>query len=319
MRVLITGAAGFIGSQLAAELLDRGHQVHGIDSFTSAYPSRLKHHNLDTIRGAEGFTFDEADLRDVGLERFVDPADAVFHLAAIAGVRASWESGFRDYVDHNILVTQRLLEAARHTSRPRFVYASSSSVYGNAERYPVQEEDPKRPHSPYGVSKLSAELLCDTYAEAFDLHTVSLRYFSVYGPRQRPDMGVHRIIEAALMGTVFEVFGDGEQVRDMTYVGDAVEATIMAAQSSVPSGTVMNIAGGSQVSVKELLDLVGSIAGATIDVQYVAARPGDVERTGGDIRRAQETLGWNPRMSLEEGLERQVEWHREVRPSTLSH
>lgn len=318
MRVLVTGVAGFIGSQLAARLLEEGHDVHGVDAFTSAYPSRLKHHNLDALRNRRRFKFDEADIRDVGLEPLLDPVDVVFHLSAIAGVRASWRRGFRDYVEHNILATQRLLEAARHTSRPRIVYASSSSVYGNADRYPVQEDDPKQPLSPYGVSKLSAEHLCETYAEAFNLQVVTLRYFSVYGPRQRPDMGVHRIIEAALSGATFTVFGDGNQVRDMTYVGDVVNATIRAAEASVPAGTVVNVAGGSQVSLKELITLIGEIAGAAVNVEHTPAQPGDVNRTDGDTTKAREILGWEPKTRLDEGLSEQIEWHREAEPALMS-
>lgn len=318
MRALVTGVAGFIGSQLAAELLDRGHEVQGLDAFTSAYPSRLKHHNLDRLRGREGFIFAEADIREIGLEPFVESVDVVFHLAAIAGVRASWRQGFRDYVEHNILATQRLLEAARHTSRPRIVYASSSSIYGNSERYPVHEGDRKRPHSPYGVSKLAAENLCDTYADAFGIHTVSLRYFSVYGPQQRPDMGVHRIVEAALTGTKFDIYGDGHQVRDMTYVDDVVTASILAASADVPAGLALNIAGGSQVSLKELIQRIGELAGAEVKVEFLPAQHGDVERTDGDTGRAQRMLGWQPRTSLVGGLAAQIAWHREVRPTAFS-
>jgi UDP-glucuronate 4-epimerase len=315
MRALVTGVAGFIGSQLAAAVLDRGDEVIGIDSFTSAYPSRLKHHNLDTIRGREGFAFTEADLREVGLESYTEAVDVIFHLAAVAGVRASWARGFRDYVEHNILVTQRILEAARHTSMPRVVYASSSSIYGDAERYPVHEDDAKRPHSPYGVSKLSAEQLCDTYADAFGLPTVSLRYFSVYGPRQRPDMGVHRIVEAALRGEAFTVFGDGNQVRDMTYVGDVVEATIRAADPDVPAGAVMNIAGGSEVTLNQLVQMVATVAEADVEIHHSTTEVGDVTRTSGDTSRARDLLGWQPRTGIEEGIRRQVAWHREVKPS----
>lgn len=316
MRALVTGVAGFIGSQLARALLRRGYRVDGIDAFTDAYPSRLKRLNLDELVQQDAFSFHEADLRDVGLEQYTEPVEVVFHLAAIAGVRASWERGFRDYVENNILATQRLLEAARHTSRPRIVYASSSSIYGNAPRYPVHEGDPKRPHSPYGVSKLAGEHLCDTYADAFGLHTVSLRYFSVYGPRQRPDMGVHRMIEAALHGHTFRVFGDGTQVRDMTFVEDVVEATVLAGERDVVAGAVMNIAGGSEISVNDLLALVGRAAQRPVDTVHVEARAGDVERTGGDTGQARAALGWRPRTGLAEGLEAQVAWHREVGPSS---
>lgn len=317
MRFLITGVAGFIGSQLAAELLTRGHEVLGVDCITDAYSTRLKELNVEGLKGQKGFQFLKGDLLHIELDELVNGCDAAFHLAAIPGVRASWEYGFREYVENNILATQHLLEAVRRTTGPRVVYASSSSVYGNAVRYPSVETDLRRPFSPYGVTKLSAEQLCLTYADVFGMEVVGLRYFSVYGPRQRPDMGVHRIIEAARTGSTFTIYGNGDQVRDMTYVGDVIEATILAAGGAVPSRSVANVAGGSNVSLNELISMVGAIAGCQVHTNRIEAQAGDVTRTGGDTSRARAVLGWEPRVSLEEGLRRQIEWHWDLRPGDL--
>lgn len=308
MRYLVTGAAGFIGSHLAEALVDRGHEVTGIDCLTDVYDPALKRRNVDALVPDRGFEFVEADIRDWPLRDAVEDVDAVFHLAAIPGVRASWAEGFSKYLSHNVLGTQRVLEAARDTGT-RVVYASSSSVYGNALTYPTFEDDLKRPHSPYGVTKLTAEHLCDTYADAFGVHTVALRYFSVFGSRQRPDMGVHRIIESALEGSEFTLYGDGSQVRDMTYVGDVVRATLAAVEHDVPSNAVMNIAGGSQVTVRELIDVVGEIVGSPVNVRRGPQQPGDVRRTAGDVTRAAEILDWRPQVELRDGLAQQVEWH----------
>jgi UDP-glucuronate 4-epimerase len=317
MRALVTGVAGFVGSQLAEALLDGGHTVTGLDALTEAYPSAIKRSNLSGLRSAPNFSWVEADLGSADLAATVSGHDVVFHLAATAGVRASWEDGFSGYVHDNILATQRLLEAVRHTSNARIVYAGSSSVYGNADTYPCSEDARPRPLSPYGVSKLAAEQLCLTYREAFDLDVVALRYFSVYGPRQRPDMGVHRIIEAARTGATFSVYGDGCQIRDMTFVGDVVAATIAAAEISVPSGTIANISGGSEVSLNDIISAIGRLSGNEVTIEHIDTQAGDVRRTGGDTSRAREILRWEPNVALEEGLRRQIAWHREVRPGDL--
>jgi UDP-glucuronate 4-epimerase len=305
MRALVTGVAGFIGSNLAARLLREGHEVLGADCFVPYYPRQDKEVNLAPLRQAEGFRFVEADLRGADLEPLVE-VDVVFHLAAQPGVRSSWGRPFADYAGHNLVATQRLLEACRAGGAPRLVMASSSSVYGDAERHPTPEDVLPRPVSPYGVTKLAAEHLLDAYASNFGLSTVALRYFTVYGPGQRPDMAFHRFIRAALEGRPITVFGDGEQSRDVTFVDDAVEATVAAGQTDEAAGAV-NVGGGSEVSVNEVLQLVEDLCGRPLDVRREDPVPGDVRRTSADLERARALLGFRPRVGIEEGLRRQVD------------
>jgi len=308
MRTLVTGAAGFIGSRLSARLLDDGHEVRGVDALTPYYDPAAKRANLEPLLGRDGFAFDELDLRSAPLEPVV-AADVVFHLAAQPGVRSSWGESFADYVGHNVLATQRLLEACRAAGTPRVVMASSSSVYGEAERHPTPEDLTPRPVSPYGVTKLAAEQLLTAYVANFGLTGVALRYFTVYGPGQRPDMAFHRFIQAAFAGERIEVYGDGEQTRDVTFVDDAVQATMAAAEIGGAPGPI-NVGGGSQVAVNEVLDLVGRLTGRTLDVERVDAVPGDVRHTSADLTRAGELLGYRPEVGIEEGLRREVEWLR---------
>src|SRR4051812_32930977 len=220
MRALVTGVAGFIGSTLAEALVGNGDVVVGVDCFTPYYDAAQKRANLQRLAATKQFTLAEADLRTAELPPLLDGVDVVYHQAGQPGVRLSWASGFAEYDSHNIIATQRLLEGARAAGVARVVYASSSSVYGNAPRYPTSEDDLPQPHSPYGVTKLAAEHLCNLYAANWGVHTVSLRYFTVYGPRQRPDMAMHRLIESALAGTPFPLYGDGSAVRDFTFVDD---------------------------------------------------------------------------------------------------
>jgi UDP-glucuronate 4-epimerase len=238
----------------------------------------------------------------------------VFHQAAQAGVRLSWSDGFTDYVGHNVLATQRLLEAVQR-ARPaaRVVYGSSSSVYGNQPRYPATETDLPRPYSPYGVTKLAAEHLCGLYAENWDVYTVSLRYFTVFGPRQRPDMSIHRLCEAAVRGTTFPRYGDGTQIREFTYVDDIVAGNLAAADRDVTPGSYFNLAGGAEITLNELIALVGEIAGSPVTVDPGPALPGDSFRNGGAIGRARDVLGWGPEVSLRDGIAAQVAWHRSRR------
>jgi UDP-glucuronate 4-epimerase len=314
-----TGVAGFIGSTLAERLIVHGWTVRGVDCFTPYYERRTKEDNLTTIRDDAGFTFIEADLRTADVRPLIDGASAVFHVAAQPGVRLSWSDGFAEYDGHNVLATQRLLEAARVTRAPRLVYASSSSVYGNAPRYPTMEDDLPRPHSPYGVTKLAAEHLCNLYAANWGLSTVSLRYFTVYGPRQRPDMAMHRLCQAVLTGQPFPLFGDGSAVRDFTFVDDVVSATVAAASAEVPPGTVVNISGGSSLSMARLLQVVEDVAGDRVPVDRRPPQPGDVQRTGGAIDQAIELLSWKPTVDIRTGVERQLRWHaeRRGRPAAL--
>lgn len=310
---VVTGVAGFIGSTLAERLVADGWAVRGIDCFTPYYDRDAKEANLAGLKKAEGFTFIEADLRKTDLRPIIEAASVVFHEAAQPGVRLSWSDGFRDYVSQNVLATQRLLEAARAIGTERLVYASSSSVYGNAARYPSTENDLPRPHSPYGVTKLAGEHLCNLYASNWGLSTVSLRYFTVYGPRQRPDMAMHRLCEAALTGQPFPLYGDGSATRDFTFVDDVVSATIAAATADVTPGTVVNAAGGGSISMVALLDLAEELVGHPLSVDHRPPQPGDVDRTGGSIDLADRLLKWNPEVDVRSGLERQLRWHTEHR------
>jgi len=310
MRVLVTGAAGFIGSHLCERLLAEGAEVLGVDCFTDYYDAAQKRANIATARRSDGFHLEELDLSSAPLEPLLVETDVVLHLAAQAGVRASWAEGFADYVLANVAVTQRLLEAARHLPLRRFVYASSSSIYGDAAAYPTSEAALPAPHSPYGVTKLAGEHLVSLYAKNWGLPTTSLRYFSVYGPRQRPDMGLHRLIEAGLNGSAFPLYGDGKQIRDFTYVGDIVDATLRAATTDTEAGTVVNVSGGSSVTMLEVLELTGRLLGREVNVDWQPEQPGDVRQTGGTSEAAQRLLGWAATTPFEEGVSAQVEWHR---------
>lgn len=318
---LVTGAAGFIGSQVAERLTREGHTVIGIDCFTDFYPRWIKENNLAGLRGEKRFHFVEADLLTLDLPSLLrgEPGascgdaprlggiDFVFHLAAQAGVRDSWGQSFATYARNNLLATQRLLEAAKGTSLKKFVYASSSSIYGDAESYPTPESTTPRPVSPYGVTKLAAEHLSLLYWRNFGIPVVALRFFTVYGPRQRPDMAFHQFIRAAVEGREMVVFGNGEQTRDFTFVGDTVEGIIRAAWSTT-AGEAFNLGGGSRVSVNTVIQLLETITGREARVRYIAAGQGDVRHTSADIRRAEAMLGYHPRTALTEGLRREREW-----------
>jgi UDP-glucuronate 4-epimerase len=313
-RALLTGAAGFIGSNLTDRLLASGWRVRGVDRFTAYYEEAQKRANLASATADGEFELIEADLLSAELGPLLDDVDVVFHQAAQPGVRLSWADGFRLYNDLNVNVTQRLLEACRRHEVKRFVYASSSSVYGQAPAWPTTEATETRPHSPYGVTKLAAEHLCRAYAANFGVPTVSLRYFTVYGPRQRPDMATHRLIQAARTGSGFPLYGDGQQIRDFTFVGDVVAANVLAATRDVSPGSVMNIAGGGSTKLLDLVELVGRCVGRDVPIDWQPAQPGDVERTGGSIELASEFLGWRPEVGIEEGVARQVAWHLEALP-----
>ncbi|MBT8404665.1 MAG: NAD-dependent epimerase/dehydratase family protein [Gemmatimonadetes bacterium] len=307
-RVVVTGAAGFIGSRVAAGLAAAGADVVGVDCFDPYYAEAQKRANVARIRGR--FRLLETDLAEVDLEPLLDGVSCVFHLSAQAGVRGSWASGFDHYVRANIQVTQRLLETVRGSSLERFVYSSSSSVYGDVSG-PVDEDAPTRPRSPYGVTKLSAEHLCGVYAREFDVPTVSLRYFTVFGPGQRPDMAIHRMIESALHDRPFPLYGDGSARRDFTFVADVVSANLLAAVADVEPGTVLNVGGGSTRSVSSVLDDVAEAVGRPVPIDRQARQPGDVAMTAAICDRAGDLLGWAPRVPWREALARQVAWHRE--------
>jgi len=314
VRALVTGAAGFVGSHTSEALLRLGHDVRGVDALTDYYDPDLKKANVRLLQDSAAFEFRQADLLDADLAGLLDGIDVVFHLAAQPGVRSSWQNGFGVYADANVLATQRLLEATRNAAVRRFVYASSSSVYGRAASYPTSEETPTRPFSPYGVTKLAAEHLCSLYADNWGLPTVSLRYFTVYGPRQRPDMAMNRFISAALEDRAIPVYGDGEQVRDFTFVSDVVAANLAAGLTpDVPPGTVLNVAGGGSITVNGLVELLGSIVGRPVRTEEQPRQPGDVQQTGGTIELAGQLLGWRPQVTVPEGLAAQVAWQRSLR------
>ena len=306
--VVVTGAAGFVGSHLVERLLGEGATVVGVDCFTDTYDPGLKRRNLESASRDPRFELRELDLGTADL-RSLPEARAVFHLAAQAGVRASWGADFATYVHHNVLATQRLLERYRNTPLERFVYASSSSVYGDAERYPASEDVLPRPFSPYGVTKLAGEHLVLLYGRNFGIPVVALRYFTVYGPRQRPDMAFHRFCRAILGGEPIPVYGDGRQTRDFTFVRDAVEATFRAWRHGAAQG-VYNVGGGSQVQVLEAIAILERSLGIAAHIRFEPHAPGDPVRTCADAARLEADLGFVPTVNIERGLAEEVEWAR---------
>jgi UDP-glucose 4-epimerase len=307
MKALVTGAAGFIGSHLTGALLDRGFEVTGLDCFTDYYPRPIKESNLDHNRRREGFRFVEARIQDADLGALLDGVTHVFHLAAQAGVRKSWGRDFRIYTDNNVDASQQLLEASVGRPLHRFVYASSSSLYGDNVMTPMREDALPQPVSPYGVTKLAAEQLCYLYHVNHRVPTTSVRYFTVYGPRQRPDMAFNRFIRAALEGAPITLYGDGEQTRDFTFVKDAVAATMAAGDRGVP-GRAYNIGGGSRVTVNQVLEIIGRLAGRPLDVRREPVQKGDMRDTHADTTLARADLGYAPTVTLEEGIEAEFRW-----------
>jgi nucleoside-diphosphate-sugar epimerase len=308
MNALVTGCAGFVGSHLTESLLMDGHDVVGVDCFNDNYARRDKFSNLARLSDHERFTFVPVDLASGGLEEIVAEREVIYHLAAEPGVRTSWGARFDHFVRNNVLATQRLLEALTSFPGVRLVYASSSSVYGNAERLPTSEDDLPQPYSPYGVTKLAAEHLCSLYTANFGVPTTSLRYFTVYGPRQRPDMAFHRWCRAAVLGEPLTVFGDGLQTRDFTYVGDIVAATRSAGERAEAAGRVYNVGGGSRLSVNATLDIIAGLAGRPLAIERVAREDGDVRATGADNTRARADLGFDPATPVEDGLAAEFAW-----------
>ena len=303
MKAIVTGCAGFIGSHLVDKLLEHGYEVIGIDCFTDYYPREIKEANISNALKSRDFKFIEKDIWD--MDKFPE-VDYVFHEAAQAGVRASWGKSFEIYTRNNVQATQKLLEFYKSKNIKKFVYASSSSVYGDT-KLPMREDSLLKPVSPYGVTKLAGENLCYLYWKNYSVPTVSLRYFTVYGPRQRPDMGIHKFVKAIFKGDEITVFGDGKQTRDFTFVDDAVEANILAAMGNI-IGEVFNIGGGSRISVNDLIKKIEEIVGKKARIKYIEKQKGDVRDTLADVNKAKAELSWMPKVGIEEGLRKFVEW-----------
>jgi nucleoside-diphosphate-sugar epimerase len=307
MRVLVTGVAGFIGSSLSEKLLDEGFQVIGVDSFFDYYPRKIKENNLCHLLKQADFEFIESDILEIDWDKIISGVKGVFHQAAIAGVRASWGQKFDQYVQNNILGTQRLLEACKDKSIEKFIYASSSSVYGDTDELPIRENSPTNPVSPYGVSKLAAEHLASLYFKGYGVPTVSLRYFTVYGPRQRPDMAFHKFITAIMNGDQIEVYGTGEQTRDFTFIDDAVEANIQAFKSARP-GEVYNIGGGSRIKLIDAIRIIEKTVSKEANLVYTEPQRGDARHTFSDVTKAKKDFDYAPKTDVKSGLEKHFEW-----------
>ena len=305
MKALVTGCAGFIGSHLVNKLLEQGYEVIGIDCFTDYYLREIKEANISNALKNKNFKLIEEDILEMGK---YPEADYVFHLAAQAGVRASWGKNFEIYTRNNVEAIQKLLEFYKDRKIKKFVYASSSSVYGDAE-LPMKEDSLLKPVSPYGVTKLAGENLCYLYWKNYNVPTVSLRYFTVYGPRQRPDMAIHKFVKGIFEGTEMTVFGNGKQTRDFTFVDDAVEANILAAKNDIV-GKGFNIGGGSRISVNDLIRIMEDIIGKKAKIKNIEKQKGDVRDTLADVSKAQKELGWMPRINIYKGLEKHIKWYK---------
>lgn len=310
-NVLVTGACGFIGSNLCKSLLNDGYLVTGVDAFTENYQSSIKRSNYKELEKFNNFRLIEQDLLKIDLAPLVEGIDVIFHLAGQPSVHNSWGEDFQVYSNRNIVLTQRLLRAANEAKTARFVNSSSSSIYGRVTSTPTKESDEKRPISPYGVTKLAAENLVTLYGSEFGLSTVSLRYFTVFGPRQRPDMAFNKLIQAGRKRESFPLHGDGSQVRDFTFVGDVVEANKLAAFADVSPGSVFNIGGGSPVSMNETISMLEEIMNLKIQLESTPLGPGNPMVTTADCSAAVTSLGWEPKTDIYNGLIAQVTWQFE--------
>ena len=300
-RALVTGAAGFLGSHLCEALVSRGDTVLGVDSFTDFYARRLKEANLPALLASPAFTLVEADVATFALDRLLDGVDTVYHLAAQAGVRTSFGDGIGAYIHNNVAGTERLLQACVGRGLSAFVYASSSSVYGEQPVYPATEDAALRPVSPYGATKVITEQLAAAYWRGQGIPVVGLRYFTVYGPRQRPDMAFAKFLRKAVLGKPLPVYGDGHQVREFTYCADVIAATIAAARRG-ERGAVYNIGGGEPVSVLQAIAIVSELLGRPVEIEHLEPGPGEPRRTQGDVSRARRDLGFAPQTPLRDGI-----------------
>ncbi|MER3491590.1 MAG: UDP-glucose 4-epimerase [Mastigocladus sp. ERB_26_2] len=308
-KSIVTGAAGFIGSHLVEALLKQGEEVIAIDEFNDYYDPTIKRKNIAHLQNYPTFTLVEGNIQFLDWQTLLKNVDVIYHQAAQAGVRASWGQGFRAYTERNINSTQVLLEAAKDTpSLKRLVFASTSSVYGDAETLPTHEEICPKPVSPYGITKLAAERLCGLYHKNFGVPFVSLRYFTVYGPRQRPDMAFHKFFKAVLTDEAIPIYGDGQQTRDFTFVSDAVAANLAAATVPEAVGEIFNIGGGSRVVLTEVLQTMEEIVGHPIKKNYIEKAMGDARHTAADVSKARKILGYQPQVSLYDGLRQEWQW-----------
>lgn len=307
MKVCITGVAGFIGSSVAKKLIAGGLDVLGIDCFTDYYERKQKERNLNPLQGKKNFHFVEADVMEFDFAKALSAGDGVIHEAAQPGVRASWGKEFDVYTTNNVLATQRLLEQVKDLGLKKLVFAGSSSVYGDVDAFPMKETDRPQPVSPYGVSKLASEHLCMLYHKNYGLPATSVRYFTVYGPAQRPDMAFHRICRALATDSVFPMFGNGTQTRDFTFVDDIVAGTIAALDADC-AGQVINLGGGSRISLAACIEILEGIAGKTLRIDQREVQKGDVRHTAADISKAKELLGYAPKVSVADGLEAEYNW-----------
>ncbi len=307
MRYLVTGVAGFIGSHLAEHLLGRGDSVLGVDGFTDFYPRWIKEKNLAGLKGRKDFEFLEANLLSLELKPLLKGVDGIFHLSAQAGVRNSWGRDFDHYLQHNIKVTQLILEAMKEFPKLRMVFSSTSSVYGDTDQYPTPEDSQKRPFSPYGATKLACEGLCYLYYKNYGVNFVALRYFTVFGARQRPDMAFHKFIRGALLNEPIPVYGDGNQLRDYTYVKDIV-AGIAAGFAKGRTGEAYNLGGGHQTKLMDAIQTIFKLCGKSAEIKYEPKVKGDVQETLADTTKARTELGYDPKGSVELGLKEEIEW-----------
>ncbi len=308
-KVIVTGAAGFIGSQLTETLLKQGDEVIGVDEFNDYYDPAFKRKNVAHLHCFPGFELIEGNIQFLDWQTLLLDVEVVYHQAAQAGVRASWGQGFRAYTERNINATQILLEAAKDAKNlKRLVFASSSSVYGDAEILPTHEKICPAPVSPYGITKLAGERLCGLYQKNFGVPFVALRYFTVYGPRQRPDMAFHKFFKSILEDEAIPIYGDGLQTRDFTFISDVVAANLAAATVPEAVGEIFNIGGGSRVVLKQVLDTMEEIVGKPIKRNYIEKAMGDARHTAADVSKAQRILGYQPQVCLTEGLTQEWEW-----------
>jgi nucleoside-diphosphate-sugar epimerase len=311
LRYLLTGVAGFIGSHLAERLLAQGDSVIGVDCFTDYYPRWIKEKNMAKLNGKQNFEFIEADLKSIELKPLLGRVNSIFHLAAQAGVRSSWGKDFDHYLENNIKVTQRLLESMRDFPELKLVFASTSSVYGNTDQYPTPENAAKRPFSPYGVTKFACESLCYLYFKNFDVKATMVRFFTVFGARQRPDMAFHKFIRAALKGDPIGIYGDGSQTRDYTYIQDIITGAV-AAMEKGRTGEAYNLGGGHQTQLMDAINLIFELCGKKTEIKYQAAQKGDVQETLADTTKARTELGYDPKGSVELGLKEEIGWVKSI-------